>query len=179
MLQARGLPTYFAGNDDVSAAWQRSKRWRFDCVDKAVRATQNIAGAGLRHAEVIRQVALTIKAPDARRIHYPGDLVKVGDGRTILTKRAIRHFCQWLREIYQWSQADVFEARLYFGNVSVDAPLVQVSVAPELFEPVRHSLDSVYELFALIDASDVPLARFFAEPMARSDELCFYVPARR
>jgi hypothetical protein len=166
------LPGYLRGHTTLERVWKTSKRWRTDCVDQALTLAPTCKD-GLRYANLLNAVAWSLGVPRETRLSKADQVLRFAEeqGKPLHEREALRYFCQWVREIYQYTQAEDFSARPFFGNVPLRAPLVQVSVVGETFGV------GDYRPFEIIDANLTPLDTFFdTGDIVREHSCHFCVP---
>jgi hypothetical protein len=151
------LPGYLRGHEPLQEVWEISRTWRTTCVDEAI-ALADSPEHGLRHGDLLNVVAWSLGVSRNQKLYHAPQLLEFVryERRPAAEQMALRHFCRWAREIYQFTHSLDFDARPFFANVPVGLPLVQQIALDDPQSKVESSWKDYpeYEPFSIIDADE-------------------------
>lgn len=118
---------------DLEDHWRLTENWRTDCIRKAREETKKIAGKGLRRGEIMNAVGRSLGLPEDHKVNDVKELFSLP--KSPKKKRAIKLFCRWMTECYQYNQATELGCTPNFPCFDALNSLMTISVLPQATTP--------------------------------------------
>ncbi|MCK4796399.1 MAG: hypothetical protein KAT05_03405, partial [Spirochaetes bacterium] len=158
--------------------WECTERWRIHCVGEARDKTKEITGRGLRRGEIMNAVGRDLGLPKDHKVNDMTELFNTK--KSSKENEALKYFCRWVNDCYQYNQANEFDATANFpfydpiGSIMVSSilPKEQSKIDPEPLEIIRETIKfpSINNLLKMspdriISISDDTLSAGYTEAM--------------
>jgi hypothetical protein len=92
-----------AVNKERQRNWKLTEKWRLDCIAEAEKRSRG----GLRRGEIMNAVGRQLGLPDGHAVNDVRELFRLAKSGP--ERHALRVFCGWVTECYQYNQAEEFQ----------------------------------------------------------------------
>jgi hypothetical protein len=125
-FQPKGADIPPVDNSTMRSIWQRTERWRRDCLDEARAAGS--AGGGFKRGDYMAAIGRSLGIEEVvddvtQLFRYPG--LSEDDAS------ALRALCLWMNECYQYNQARAFGADPSWARFRPDLSIATISAMEE------------------------------------------------
>ena len=140
LFQTQNPPSYTQGNPDreqiFARVWEKSKEWRFECVEEAAECTRRKGARGLQRLELFRSIGRRLGVPENQYKVYPMDIISRCEGEEAL---AMEIFLKWVTQCYHLNQAQSFGTSINFPvyNLNQDFIMDTLTRSPLDAKPSR------------------------------------------
>ena len=132
LLQKEEPPSYV--NDDSRRAqlftrvWSRTRPWRWDLIDAAVRLTELKGAAGLQRAEIFNLLGRTLGGGERKEGFSGKDILLSATSISNEDKLAASLFIKWCTQCHHVNQASRFGVSINFPAYNLDQDFVLDSI---------------------------------------------------
>jgi hypothetical protein len=102
--------------------WERTRKWRFDCVDEAVRQTTQKGQSGLQRTELYRAIGRSLGATDLEGTD-PGHSLS-GKCADKEERKTVDVFLKWIGQLHHLNFAKAFDVSINFPVYNLDEDFV-------------------------------------------------------
>lgn len=124
-LQTDEMPACVSPGSDREAlfrrVWDGSKRWRFDCVEEAVKKTRAKGSNGLQRLELMSTFGRRFGVLSPTNNVLPTDILARCDGETRLVAEI---FMKWITQIHQLNYARAFDSSVNFPVYNLEQDFI-------------------------------------------------------
>lgn len=115
--------------EELQDLWELTERWRIHCVGEARDKTKEMTGGGLRRGEIMNAVGRDLGLPKDHRVNDIAELFPYT--KSSKENEALRYFCRWVNDCYQYNQANEFGAIANFPVYDPIGSLMVSSILPK------------------------------------------------
>ncbi|MCK4670764.1 MAG: hypothetical protein KAT43_06185 [Nanoarchaeota archaeon] len=115
---------------NVKLLWQRTAKWRKDCVEEALSKTKQIAGKGLRRGELMNAIGRSLGIRSGHKVQDIRELRSVV-GVDYHERFALNCFLNWMCQLYHWNQASAFGATVSLPTYDETTPIGLSAILPQ------------------------------------------------